>query len=151
MAFIYAQKDSGDLKLIGEADTDGMSPALVIDMLLDEETRLKDTEFTVMDENGVHRVTVNGDEPVNPRRDITFETIGGTPAKTTRRKVTIDTSEDEEDAKPARRKPGPKPGSKRTTTAKKTATRRSSTANKLGGKKTGTRKNPLKKNARSSD
>jgi hypothetical protein len=156
---IYAVKESGDLKLLGEADGGGENPALLIDLLLDDNPRLREREFAVVDSEGVLTyVTVNGDEPVNPRRDIS---VSG-PATTTggrtrseggrkrggRRKAAAEPADepDEGEEKPKKRgrpkgtknkstakKPGPKPKAKGKAKAKGGAKKGS--AKKSGGNK----------------
>lgn len=155
MATIYGKKDNGDLHLIGEADVEeGTSAALLIDLLLDEETKLRSRNFIVFLPEGVFDVTVNGDEPVNPRRDISVEQVSGNSATKVKRSARKAEPEEEvEEAKPAPKRTTRKPAAKRAP-AKKPAAKRAPAkkpANKLGGRKPAAKKNPLRKNAASAD
>lgn len=150
MAHIYGQKDNGDLHVIGEVEVDDdMKPDLLIDLLLDEETKLRTREFVVFLPSGVFRVTVNGDDPVNPRRDISVAPMAGGDLSSA-------TEDDDEEEAPApkrtRKAPAKRGTSTKKTTAKRSTAKRSS-GNKLAGSKKGgtTRKSPLRKNARSAE
>lgn len=157
MATIYANKDNGDLKLIGEADDDGTSPALLIDLLLDQETRLRDREFTVITPDGTFVVSVNGDEPVNPRRDIEVNQLGATSTKSTRRSTRKaapepeaeddDGEEEKPKAAPRRRAARAKAGTARKATAKKAA--KSTAKPKVAAKSAAKKGSPFKRNAAS--
>jgi hypothetical protein len=70
---LYIQQENGNLKLVAEVE-DIDNPALAVDALLDDAPRLKEREFVALsgslEDGKVTRVTVDDDEPVNPRRSI---------------------------------------------------------------------------------
>lgn len=108
MIQIYTVKENGDLKLIAEGDDeDAANAAIAVDLLLDEESRIKDREFRVISPDGVEDVVVNSDDPVNPRRDMTVTPVissNGAHAE-------AEDEEEEEEAPKPKRGPGRPKGS----------------------------------------
>lgn len=147
MATIYANKDNGDLKLIGEADDDGTSPALLIDLLLDQETRLRERDFTVITPDGTFIVTVNGDEPVNPRRDIDVQQLGGATKSTKRntRKAAPEPEPEDDDEEEEKPKTAPRRRAGRKPATKKAPARRSAAKSKAAPKPAGKKGSPFKR------
>jgi hypothetical protein len=115
---IYAAKENGDLKLIAEVE--GLDdPALAVDALLDENPRLKQRDFVVINLDNVMLVEA-GEEIVQPRREIVIR--GGNssaPAPRRRGRPARAAAEEDENgnggeeaAAPAPRRRGRPPGSK---------------------------------------
>lgn len=133
---IYAAKDNGDLKLIAEVE--GLDdPALAVDALLDENPRLRQREFVVIDLDNVMIVEA-GEEIVQPRRQIVVR--GGNnvaPAAPKRRgrppKAAAVEPEEDEGSEDEEEEPAPAP--------------KRSRASAKGGKKA----SPFKSNPKSAD
>jgi len=122
MSVVYTEQENGNLKVIAEVE--GIdNPALAVDALLDDAPRLKEREFVVIDfEAGtLVRVTVDDDEPVNPRRSMT---VTGA--------INNTVVEDE---------PAPAPRRQRRASSSKRASKRG------GARKTAAKKAPAKKRA----
>lgn len=113
---LYTEKENGDLKLVAEVGID--DPALAVDALLDENPRLKNTEYVAINEDQLVRVEVPEEpEIVQPRRRLKVKggTNGATAAEdkpTRRRKASTRESTASKAAPATRSKPGPKPGAK---------------------------------------
>lgn len=150
---IYEEQENGNLKALAEVEDMG-SPALAVDALLDEMPRLKTRDFVCiigsLDEGNVTRVTVEDDEPIQPKRRMTISANGsGSKAAAKRARAVVDVEEDDEEEEAP--KPRRKTTRKRSTAAKGTTRKRSTNGRKTAAtrKKAGTtrRKNPLSRTA----
>lgn len=153
---LYVEQENGNLKLVAEVE-DIDNAALAVDALLDNAPRIKDREFVALVGDGEGggsfcTVTVDSDEPVNPKRAMTIR--GGSV-------VNGDTAEEESAPArrtstrrkaPARKPAARKPAAKKTTTRKapaKKATGRKPAAKRSTAKKSGG--SPFKRNAKGDD
>lgn len=130
---LYGEQENGNLKLVAEVEGFD-NPALAVDALLDDAPRLRDREFVAIDfEAGtLSRVTVDSDEPVNPKRSMTVTGFNGVvaepeaaprPRRQTRK------------ASSSKKRSGAKKSTARKAPAKKAAAKKRSSAKKSTGRK----------------
>src|SRR4051794_29892892 len=103
---IYAKEDEDTLREIATADPDEAdgNVAMLIDLLLDQaDEDFESRSFRVFTAEGVVDVEVNGDDYVNPRRDITVTHLD-------EGEEAVEEDEEEEEEAP-KRKPGRPKGS----------------------------------------
>lgn len=150
---LYGEQENGNLKLVAEVEGFD-NPALAVDALLDDAPRLRDREFVAIDfEAGtLSRVTVDSDEPVNPKRAMTVTGFNGVvtepveaPTPKRRRQTRKASSSKRSGAKKstARKAPAKKAAAKKRSSAKKSTGRKAAakrpavrSSAKKGGRKT---------------
>lgn len=149
--FLYVEQENGNLKAVAEVD-DTDSPMLAVDELLDE-TNIKDREFVAvvgsLDGGTVCRVTVEDDEPVQPKRKMSV-TGGDSQPKRGRRSKAAEEEEEGEEEAPApakRRAPAKRKSNGRKAPAKRAPAKKAPAKKAAGGKKG----SPFRKNPRSAE
>lgn len=140
-------KENGDLKLVAEIEGEG-DPALAVDLLLDDQPRMKMREFIVI--NLDHVVLVEaGEEIVQPRRQMTIKSGNNVaPAVEQEEEVAVEPEpEAEVPAAPVKRGPGrPRKNASKPAAAKPAAKRSIN-----GRKRSGTKASPFKANPASAE
>ena len=145
---IYAMKENGDLRLVAEIEGEG-DPGLAVDLLLDDQPRMKMREFIVINLDNVVVVEA-GEEIVQPRRQMTIKS-GNNVAPAAESEEEAEESTDEPEAEAEAETPAPRRRGRPKGSAKPAASKPAAKRSTNGRKRSGTKASPFKANPASAE